>query len=229
MMLGRDTASLAPALPRPRPGVRVEAAIWPLLMWAFQRECARLEFAEIERITGARPGYGTEYVMIERARLGCRVDGGGRSEPHPDADVVAAAVAALPVVHGGRSMAIHIAEAARAGMLPDAMVGAVPRCHPAGKRQHGAGRPSKVADAAELGDEGWPHQSRVNRRGVQVVEPVQFCPVVWSPTPAQIGAARRGYLAFWGALSEIRDNLRIGRALSCFCVTLAMPPQTPWK
>ncbi|MBV7408192.1 hypothetical protein [Maritimibacter sp. DP1N21-5] len=216
-------------LPRPRPGVRVEAGIWPLVQWAFQRECARLEFDEIDRITGARPGFGTEFVMIERARLGCKVDGGGRSEPHPDADVVAAAVAALPVVHGGRSMAVHIAEAARAGMMPDAMVGAVPRAWPAGKRDHGPGRPSKVADAADLGSLGWPHQRRVNRRGVRVVEPVQFCPVVWSPTSSQIGAARRGYLAFWGALAEVRDNLRIGRGLSCFDVTLAMPPKMPWK
>lgn len=223
MMAARD---LAPAL-RPVRGQVVAASIWDLLQWAFQRECARLEFGMDALI--ARPAFGTEYVMMQRARLGCSVDGGGSSPNHPDADVVAGALACLPAAHGGRPMAASIAGAARAGMLPDAMVGARVQPHPVKITTGKAGRPSKHADAADLGEAGWPAYERINRRGRTVREPVVYTPIHWSPTPAQIGAARRGYLEFWGALLALRDNLRTDSPLVSFTVTEAMPPMTPWK
>lgn len=222
----RQASSTAPAL-RPVRGQVVSASIWDLLQWAFQRECARLEFGMDALIV--RPAFGTEYVMMQRARLGCSVDGGGSSPNHPDADVVAGALACLPAAYGGRPMAASIAGAARAGMLPDAMVGARTQAHPVEVNRNQFGTRPAVKDAKDLGAHGWPNQVRINRRGNRVTEAVLYTPIRWSPTPAQIGAARRGYLEFWGGLMALRDNLRTDSPLVSFTVTEAMPPMTPWK
>ena len=75
-------------------------------------------------------GFGLEYVLIQRARLGCKVDGGGRSSQsytHQDAEVVAATLAGMPDSLGGKRMAIYVAELARAGMTPDWLPGVVQR------------------------------------------------------------------------------------------------------
>jgi hypothetical protein len=82
-------------------------------------------------------------VLIRQAMLGCRVDGGGGGGPrdvHQDAEVVAAVLAGLPDALGGRGMAVRVAELARAGITPDWMPGAVPRCVPAELRD-GPGGP----------------------------------------------------------------------------------------
>lgn len=213
---------------RPVPGRKVAISILDLVQWAFQRELASLDFDEVGRETGATPGFGMEFVLIEQARLGCRVDGGGRSDPHPDADVVASALAALPEARGGRRMAVWIAELARAGAVPDWMGGAVPRLYPRATHINRHGESARTADAAELGSDGWPHWRRRNRRGVLVEEAVLYCPATWRPTAATIAAARRGYLAWWAALHELRANLAGTATLSAFEVDGRMPEMTPW-
>ncbi|MEC7763373.1 MAG: hypothetical protein VX874_15835 [Pseudomonadota bacterium] len=210
---------------RPARGRVIEAAIWDLVVWAFRAECVRLDFDIAPRPSNV----GVEWRMMQQARLGCRVDGGGYTAPHPDADVIAATVATLPEAFGGRGMAVAIAEAARLGKLPDPMVGAVPMPRPAALCGSRYGAVARTQDAADLGAQGWPRQVRVNRRGNRVEEAVLFVPIDWWPRPEHIGAARRDWLRFWSALAEVRDNLRIGGGLSCFSVTTAMPPQTPWK
>lgn len=215
---------------RPVRGQVIEAGIWDLLVWAFRGECARLDFdIEDGRDYHHLGNVGVEYRMIQQARLGCRVDGGGRSDPHHDADVIAATVAALPEGHGGRPVAVALAEHARVGTLPDPMVGAVPMVRPAEVVGSRGGPVAKARDAADLGPVGWPHQVRQNRRGNRVEEAVLYVPIAWWPRPEHIGAARRDYLRVWGALREVRDNLRIGGGLSCFRVTEALPPVSPWK
>jgi hypothetical protein len=87
-------------------------------------------------------GFGMEYVLIQRARLGCKVDGGGhksQSYTHEDAEIVAGTLAGMPDSFGGKRMAIYVAELARAGMTPDWMPGVVPRCVPVETKsnQHG--------------------------------------------------------------------------------------------
>jgi len=220
-----------PRAPRvgPKPGHKAEVAIWDLLCWAFQREFASVDFGRITSLGGQpMPGYGMEFVLLEQARLGCRVDGGGHSDPHPDADVVAAALSALPEVCGGRPMAVQIAELARAGQVPDWMGDATPRLVPVEMHTNRHGCHAKTADAAVLGSVGWPHWKRRNRKNVVVEEVVTYCPTIWRPSAAQIAAARRGYQLWWGALLELRINLQIGAPLSAFEVTDAMPPMTPW-
>lgn len=204
-------------------------AIWDLLQWAFRSECAQLDFDEIGSEAGGRAGVGIEYILMQQSILGCRPDGGGSSDPHHDADIVASALSALPDHVGGRSMAISIAELARAGQVPDWMPDATPCVKPADLHTNRYGCQAKTADSSELGEQGWPKQPRRNRKGVIVYDVVKYCPVVIRPTPAQIGRAHRAYLAWWGALLELRGTLQLSAMLSKFEVTKAMPALEPWK
>ena len=49
---------------------------------------------------------------------------------HEDAEMIAVTVSEMPDDLGGTRMAIRVAELARAGLTPDWMSGAVPRCVP---------------------------------------------------------------------------------------------------
>jgi len=201
-----------------------------LLEWAFQNELARLDFNEVESVAGtALPSIGVEYMILETARLGCRVDGGGRSDPHPDADIVASALAALPEVHGGKRSALWIAELARAGRVPDWMQDETPRLVAAecGRNRHGGF--AVTEDAVKLGDSGWPAQPRRNRKQIVVHDRVMYTPCRWTVTPDQIAWARRSYLSWWGALLELRTSFQLYKGLSAFELTDQMPDRAPWK
>lgn len=129
-----------------RPGGKVKRAmgVQQALEWAFRIEKAQLELPErpdAERGTGH--GFGLEYVLLQRAALGGRIDGGQHKiggYTHEDAEVIAATVAGMPDSLGGKRMAIRVAELARAGLTPDWMPGAVPRCVPVEvkRNRHGA-------------------------------------------------------------------------------------------
>ncbi|MGY9050246.1 hypothetical protein P775_09780 [Puniceibacterium antarcticum] len=217
MMHARIPASVRPG----RGNQRTRASIEQLLCWAFQREFASLDFDELASTSGtAPPGVGMEYIMIERARLGCRVDGGGRSEPHPDADAVASALAALPQGHGGRRVALWIAELARSGLTPDWHQDERPRCVPVAWRscKHGDFAKTDVAGSVEV----------MGRKGLRRVD-LTVCPVTYVNTGREIAAARRDYLAWWGALLELRDTFRVYGGLTAFEVTEQMPPAAPWR
>ncbi len=171
---------------------------------------------------GDSHGFGMEHVLYQRAQLGCRIDGGrykSFSHPHEDAEVVAAAVASLPDTLGGRRMAIRVAELARAGLTPDWMPGAVPRCVPVEvtRNQHG-----ERATIIVVGVE------RVLSRGTWRSVELLACPVTWIPHPGQIEGARRAYDDWCQALGWIREALLAGGMLREFEVTEAMPKRTPW-
>ena len=205
-----------------------EIGIWPLLLWAFRTECAQLDLAERRQLTGQGYGYASmTSIIAQHEQLGCRIDGGGRSDPHPDADLVAAAVTMLPEGCGGQRMAITIAELARAGLTPDWRV--VTRIEPAQWEGNAHGRHSATADASLLGHGGWPNWERRNRRGGIVLEQVRYCPVTIRGGAAEVAAKRRAYLLWWSALLELRATFQLGRDLSAWTVTAAMPPREPWK
>jgi hypothetical protein len=197
-----------------------------LIEWAFQREKVGIDFDEIERETGARPGVGMEYILMEQARLGCRVQGGGTSPSHHDADIVASTLAVLPESCGGRRMAIWIAELARAGRVPEWQ--AELRVSPVATTTNRHGTRARTSDAAELGAMGWPHQTRRKRNGSIEMEPVLYCPIDIRPTAREIAVMRRGYLQWWSALLEIKSALQISH-LTSHVVTNTMPPSAPWK
>jgi hypothetical protein len=193
------------------------------LEWAFRVEHAQLELPEPpdpEREQGF--GFGLEYVLLQRAILGCKVDGGQYklgSYTHEDAEIIAATVAGMPDRLGGKRMAIRVAELARAGLTPDWMPGAVPRCVPVElkRNQHG-----ERATTILVGTE------RVLSRGKWRTVEVLACPVTFLPHPQQIEAARRAYDDWWWALDWVRDGLRTGAMLRDLEVMPTMPRARPW-
>jgi len=194
------------------------------LEWAFGKERAQLELPERpDPDRGEGQGFGLEYVLMQRAALGCQIDGGQykpSSYTHEDAEVIAAIVAGLPDSLGGIRMALRIAELARAGLTPDWMPGAVPRCVPRETRenQHGMRAVTEI-----VGTE------RVLNRGKWRTIDVLVCPVTWRPHPEQIASARRGYEDWWRALDWVRDGLAASAMLREVEVMETMPKLKPWR
>ena len=192
------------------------------LEWAFRVEKAQLELPPPQDVGEEGFGFGLEYVLMQQATLGCKVDGGRHkigSYTHADAEVIAATVAGLPDTLGGLRMAIRLAELARTGLSPDWMPGVVPRCVPVETRQnqHGVRAVTEI-----VGSE------RVLSRGKWRTVDVLACPVTWRPHPEQIDSARRGYEDWWRALDWVRDGLMAGEMLQEVTVTAAMPKARPW-
>jgi hypothetical protein len=203
--------------------------IQQVLEWAFRVEKVQLELPErVDPEDGEGFGFGLEYVLLQRAALGCRVDGGRHtlgSYSHPDAEVVAAVVAGLPESLGGKRMAIRLAELARAGLTPDWMPGAVPRCIPAVVKRN---RHGERAATVVVGTERIRTRGPTPRGSWKTIE-ILACPVTFSPHPQQIEAARRAYEDWWQALGWVREGLIAGRMLREIEVTAAMPRVRPWE
>ena len=209
-------------------GERVKRAlgVQAALEWAFRIEKAQLELPERpdpERGSGTGTGFGLEHVLLQRAALGCKVDGGQYKiggYTHADAEVIAATVAGMPDSLGGKRMAIRVAELARAGLTPDWMPGAVPRCVPVDTRrnQHGERAITMVVST-----------ERVLSRGRWRTVDVLACPVSFSPHPQKIEAARRDYDDWMQALGWVRDGLIDGGMLREIELNGAMPKVKPWQ
>lgn len=192
-------------------------SIQSALEWAFGSEHAALDFDDL-RPQGARPGCDTIYRLMQQGQLGCQIDGGGVSRAADDAEVIANAVADLPVALGGRPMAVMMAEWARAAATPDWMPDTTPRCVPRGWRntKHGL-----FAKTESLGE------ATVVILGKPRTYEVVSCPITFSPSAQQIGMARRRYLGWYGALLHLRYVLGNG-VLTRLRLTDAMPPVSPW-
>lgn len=207
----------------PRTG-KLEVSALELIEWAFQREKVGLDFDEIERETGARPGFGMEWILIEQARLGVkgRIQGGGSSPRHHDADMVAASLACLPETYGGRRMAVLIAELARAGEVPDWMGGAVPACEPVDWRGSKHGRYA-VREVCRVPGLRWPADQVAGR------DDGFWCPVTYPVDGRMIAAARRRYLDWRGAIHHLQFIFQKACHLTSFTVSNSLPPRAPWK
>jgi hypothetical protein len=213
------------SLPSAARGGKVKRAmsVQQALEWAFRIEKAQLELPLPQDVGEEGFGFGLEYVLLQRAALGCQVDGGQHKiggYTHEDAEVIAATVAGMPDTLGGKRTAIRVAELARAGLTPDWMPGAVPRCVPVEmkRNQHGA-RATTIVVGTE----------RILNRGKWRTVEVLACPVTYSPYPEQIEAARHAYDDWWQALGWIRDGLTAGGMLREVEVTAAMPKGRPWE
>lgn len=205
-------------------GTKVKRAlgVQAALEWAFQVEKAQLELPMPKDGIEEGFGFGLEYLLLRRAALGCKVDGGQHkmvSCTHPDAEVIAATVAGISDSLGGIRMAIRVVELARAGLTPDWMPGAVPRCVPleVKRNQHGD-RATTIVVCTE----------RILSRGKLRTVEVLACPVTFSPHPRQIEAARRAYSDWWQALGWIGDGLIAGGMLREVEMAAAMPKVKPW-
>lgn len=209
---------------RVRAGGRARAmSIRGALEWAFGTERVGLD---LDNVPEWHVGVDTCWLLMRQRELGCRVDGGGRSAAHPDAEVIASFVAALPIARGGRSMAVRIAELARAGIAPDPMLDARLRCVPlqmAHGNRFGPRAKSEEVPADEPGQ--W---SAVIGRG-RPRAAAMWCRVTYTPTAQQVGAARRGWLNWWGALLYLAQDLRTCGRLEHIAITDEMPPLAPWE
>ena len=205
-------------------GTKIKRAlgVQAALEWGFRVEQAQLELPPPKDGAEEGFGFGLEYVLLQHAALGCKVDGGQHkmgSYTHADAEVIAATVAGMPDSLGGIRMAICVAELARAGMTPDWMPDAVPRCVPVETKQNQYG---KRAATIVVGTE------RVMTRGKWRTVELLACPVTWRPHPEKIAYARRGYDEWWQALVWVRDGLIAGGVLREVEVTGTMPKVRPW-
>jgi hypothetical protein len=192
------------------------------LEWAFGVEKAQLELPLPKGVAEEGFGFGLEYVLLQRAILGCKIDGGQHKMSgyvHVDAEVIAATVAGMPDTLGGKRMAIRVAELARAGLTPDWMPGAVPRCVPVDIKRN---RHGDRAVSVVIGTE------RVLVKGKWRSVEVRACPVTFTPTPQQIDAARKAYDDWWAALDWVRDGLIAGGMLREVEVWAVMPKVKPW-
>ncbi len=206
-------------------GAKVKRAlgVQAALEWAFRVEKAQLELPPPSDIEQEGFGFGLEYVLLQRAALGCKVDGGQHKiggYTHEDAEVIAATVAGMPDSLGGKRMAIRVAELARAGLTPDWMPGAVPRCVPAEVKRN---RHGDRAVSVVVGTE------RVLTHGKWRTLEVRACPVRFSPDQRQIDGARRAYEDWWQALDWVRDGLVTGGMLRDIEISMAMPKAMPWQ
>jgi hypothetical protein len=205
---------------RPKRVMSVQQA----LEWAFRVEHAQLELPEPpDPERGQGFGFGLEYVLMQRAALGCKIDGGQYkmgTYTHEDAEMIAATVAGMPDNLGGKRMAIRVAELARAGLTPDWMPGAVPRCVPVEIKRN---RHGDHATTVVVGTE------RVLSRGKWRTVEVRACPVMFRPDARQIEAARRAYGDWWKALVWVRDGLIAGGTMREVDVTSVMPKAKPWE
>lgn len=184
------------------------------LEWAFGAERVSIEFDDF----AAPAGRDTIHTLVQRGVLGCKVDGGGRSMAHDDAEVIASHVAALGPAFGGKGMAVQIASLARAGAAPDWMPDAKPRCVPVDMRMHKHGL---FARTEVIGRED------IVYRGRKVRFDVAVCPVTFRPSVDQIAAARRAYLDWLRALIELRYQISV-TGLRTISLTPSLPSATPW-
>jgi len=210
-------------------GAKVKRAlgVQAILEWAFRVEQAQLELPPRKDAIEEGYGFGLEYVLLQRAALGCKVDGGQHkmgSYTHADAEVIAATVAGMPDILGGIRMAISVAEMARGGITPDWMPGVVPRCVPVDtqRNRHGDRAATIVVGFERIRVRG------PTARGIWKIIDILACPVTWRPHPEQIASARRSYEDWWQALDWVRDGLVVGGMLREVEVTEVMPKVRPW-
>lgn len=204
-----------------------------ILEWAFRAEKAQLELPDRREPEDRGFGFGTEYILLQRMRLGgVKIDTSpGTSHPHEDAEIVAAAVASLSEARGGKRMAIRVSELARASLTPDWLPDAEPKIEPREwmtNRYGTRGKSEIIGHHTEIVEQVNPRKptKRIQRSRRHEI---RWTPIRWTMTQDRIDAARKEYERWWLALDEIRQALQAGNMLFAHVVTDAMPPRAPWQ
>lgn len=206
----------------PRRAISIEA----LLVWTFRAQRAELEPPRDH--DRDRPAVGTEWIIFQRgAVLGCTIDCSRRVLPdrvHDDAETVAAVVVGTL----DWRMATRVAELARAGRRPPVVTDPV-RCTAAEwhENQHARWPVAAPALPARFPGGVW-RPAMKDRKGRERYE--GYCtPVTYDPTPQQVAASRRDYLAWWAAIHEVRERLLAAPVLREHELTSDLPPARPWE
>ena len=116
-------------------------------------------------------------------------------------------------------MAIRVAELARAGLTPDWMPGAVPRCVPVELKRN---RHGDRAVSVVVGTE------RALVSGKWRCVEVRACPVTFRPDAKLIEAARQAYQDWLLALGWVRDGLVVCELLRELQLNPQLPRAHPW-
>lgn len=208
-------------------------SILDALKWTFVAQCARLELPDQRPVEERGFGFGMEYILIERAKLGgVKIDGGsGPDQTHEDAEVIAAIVANIPDDLGGKRMALMICEIARSGLLPNWMEGAVPRLEPVNVqtagRFSGMGKSEVYEYHVETKRVPHPHNKSKMITRTKRTE-IKWTPCRWSPSVDEIEATRRRYSDWRRALRYLRDRLNECGMLREVILSRELPPDRPW-
>lgn len=221
MILAAPRVKPAPEGPDAMGRVRREISIQRLLEWAFADECAQVDFEDAGTLAQGYGHIGNAQRMADRGALGCRIDGGGRSYPDADADLVASAVSVLPVICGGRPMAVQIAELARARRVPDVMAGAKEwNLYPVATKRN----PHGVFAVKESLGFGMDYSGRKPRR-----YNIEHCPVKLQSNIQAIGRVRQNYLLWRRALVSLRQTFDMYNDMSRWSVSDVLPSRRPWE
>ena len=204
-----------------------DLTIQQALEWAFRAEKAQLD-PPSRRIVET-PSFGMEYVLLQRAELGCTVDTSRKPlghDTHEDAEAIAAVVGRLPSDLGGWRMALTLAECGRSGATPDWMPDARPRLVPVAWGRNGEGKTERCGVWPWVRVDPHPRNPRhVIRRTVRAE--AYWTPCIWDLHPLEIERARAFYVAWWTALDEVRVSIE-GLGLRTVRVNRRMPPMRPW-
>lgn len=199
-----------------------DMTIQQALEWAFAVERAQIDFDGTGAREFDRAGVDNIWILQRQRELGCRVDGGGSSDPHPDAQIIAASVEALPIGVGGRRMALLVAECARARRVPEWRADERRSVVPCGWDMTDAGE--WLAATRKLGSVSF----RDARCRVKVYSPV-LCPVTYTGSAAALAHSRREYLGWYGALLHLLGELSRCRAFTALRLVDGLPDLSPWN
>ncbi|UFS64383.1 hypothetical protein LO749_09400 [Paracoccus denitrificans] len=205
----------------PRRAAVREMTIQQALEWAFAVEHARIDFDETGAHEFDRPGVDTIWILQRHRELGCRVDGGGTSDPHPDAQIIAAAVEALPIGVGGRRMALLVAECARARRVPDWREEERRGVLPCGWDMTDDGE--WLAGTRKLDP-----QTYRDRKGFKKTYRPEICPISYTGTAVVLAKRRREYLAWYGALLHLLYELSWCSGFTAIRIVDGLPDRSPW-
>lgn len=199
-----------------------EMSIQQALEWAFAIERAQIDFDELGAHEFDRPGVDNIWILQRQHELGCRVDGGGSSDPHPDAQIIAAAVEALPIEMGGRRMALLVAECARARRAPDWREDERRGIVPCGWDMTDDGE--WLATTRKLPEQVY----RVAKSRKKTYRP-ELCPISYTGSASVLAKRRRDYLAWYGALLHLLGQLSWGDAFTAIRLVDGLPSVSPWN
>lgn len=200
------------------------------LEWAFMTECAELDLSDGRNELHANVGI--EWVVMQRMKVSeYRIDGGGRSDPHYDADLIAAALAAYGRQKGKGGVSVMAANCARNGQTPDWMQGVQPKIEPAAWKRGSRFKRMAETEVLRRGvvEARVPHPRNPQRsivRRSKVVE--EWCPCIWTTSLQEIQSARTNYTSWVNALAEVRDILKRSRDLETINITDHLPRRRPW-
>jgi len=202
------------------------------LEWAFMTEYANLDLGD--DLTKTQVGVDTLYKLIERNRLGfVRIDGGGKSMPHDDAELISASLTKLAMQKSNRRLALMVGDCARLGRPVDWMEGAVPKIEPAEwkpRRGYSKGDMAKeevlrrYTIAVKVPHPKNPEKTVTRRTKVEETH----CPCIWTTSLQEIETARADYSKWVSALRWLRDDLRANWDLQTIELTDHLPIHQPW-